>query len=263
MANINIDPNAMVPRYSVMGATVPPEGPRTLAVGLDFTQASQYSLDLQNLQQRNFFSMLQGLFVDNSQNPASLTINFPNTGQNLIFEAGTQAYITTLCQNPAKLVFISSGDVSAVVVYLLNYPVTNDVWNANAALAAAEVVTYSGGVTHPALVANLTKTASLTNTSGTLITGAPGYYITGISLQLTSDAALTAGTDLQVTITDSSAGSVATLNLSPANGLFGAILGLFWNNKTANSTLVLTFSTSLSAGHLYYTINYGQSTFVG
>lgn len=262
MANVNLDVNQAA-RYSVMGAMVPPEGPRALAVGLDFSATTQYSLDLQNIQQRNFFSMLQSLFVDNSLNPSSLTINFPNTGQNLIFEAGEQAYIGVLCQNPAKLVFTSAGNVAGIVVYLLNYPVTNEVWNANAALGPAQTVTYSDGVLHPQLVANKTVTGNATNTTAALITGAPGYYIAGISLQLTSDATLTAGTDLQITLTDSSTGAIATLNLSPANGLFGAILGFFWNNKTANSNLVLTFSTPLTAGKLYYTIDYGQASFVG
>jgi hypothetical protein len=265
--SLAIDPQSIAARYTVMGATVPPEGPRAIAIPLDFTQTQNYTLDLQNIQQRNFFSMIQGLFVDNSQNPSSLTINFPNTGQNLIFEAGQQAYIGTLCQNPAKVQFMSAGDVAGVMVYILNYPVTNDVWQANAASAQSTTVTFSGGLVGPELVANYTKAnasgAAITNSAAALITGAPGYYIGGFAIFLTSDSTLTAGTDLQVSLVDSTSGTIALVNLSPINGIMAAEIGLFWNNKTALSNLSLNFSTSLATGGAYYTIPYGIASFVG
>jgi hypothetical protein len=263
--SVQISQNALA-FLKVQGAKVPPEGPIAIPIPLDFTATTDYSLNLQNIISRGFISMVQAVFVDNSANSAAITLQFDNTSQNITLQAGEQAYLNVLCQNPAVMDFVSTGGVAGITVWLLNFPVVNCVWAANASSgpsATPQIVTYSGGVTHPELVANLTVTGNAANTTAALITGAPGYYITGVSLQLTSNATLTAGTDLQVTLTDSSTGAVATLNLSPATGLFGAILGFFWNNKVAASNLVLTFSTSLATGHLYYTLNYGQSSFVG
>lgn len=200
----------------VQGVSCPPEGPTAIPVPLDFTLATKYTLNMQNVISRNFFSMLQSVFIDNSNNPASITLEFDNTSQPLTLEGGEQGYLQVLCQNPAVISFSSTGDVSDVAVYLLNFPVVNCVWVANASLAPSNVAfeTFSGGVVHPSVVANLTVTGNPTNTTGTLVTGNPGYYIAGIALQLTSNATLTAGTDLVIKLHDSSSGTVLQAVLS-------------------------------------------------
>jgi hypothetical protein len=332
--------------YSVTDLQVAPEGPRAVPVILDFTQTPEYDLDLQNVMQRNFLSMVQAFYVDNFGNSASLVINIPNTNQYIYTKAGAQRYVMALCPNPARLRFISTGNVK-VTVYLLNFPVTNEEWDTTLSLTGYE--TYSGGKIEPSLVANytltpqsgalLTATVSaghaglgyaigdtglvstgdgfgqytvltigaggavatvsvsggndystganqattvltgagngaleltvatitpigITASADNLITGNPGYYIGGFAVFLTSNSTLTSGTDLQVSLVDSVSGIIATINLSPANSLFSGIMGLFWNNKTADSTLSIVLSTSLSAGSLIYTIPYGLSSFV-
>jgi hypothetical protein len=126
---------------------------------------------------------------------------------------------------------------------------------------ATSVVTGIGDGTLELTIATVVATG-VTNSVDNLITGAPGYYVGGFAAFLTSDSTLTAGTDLQVSLVDSSSGIIATMNLSPANKLFSGIIGLFWNNKVADSTLSLVMSTPSSAGHLIYTIPYGISSFV-
>lgn len=246
--------------FAVQGLQVPKEGPRAIPLLLNFGLTTQFTLNLQNVISRGFISMVQALWIDNSQNSEQIQINFPNTQQTIRLEAGEQGYVNCLCPNPAQLSFSSISGDNGIVIHLLNYPVTNAVWQTTpSANTVNQNVTYSAGILGPALVANETLADSATDTVSDVVTGAPGYYVAGISVQLTSDATLTAGTDLQITLTDSSSGAVAVLNLSPGSGLFGAILGFFWNNKVSDSTLTITFSTSLSAGNLFYTLNYGIS----
>jgi len=109
--------------------TVPPEGPRTVPLILDFSQTSTYSLSLQNMMSRNFISMIQGIFVDNSANGSPIQINVPTTGQTLQVAPNRQAYLVLLCPNPVSLNFSSNGGI-AVNVTLLNFPVTNHEWPA-------------------------------------------------------------------------------------------------------------------------------------
>lgn len=113
--------------YTVNGQMLPPEGPRAVPLLLDFSQTQEYDLNLQNMQSRNFLSMVQSVFVDNSNNASPLSIAFPNTGQTIKLAPGRQGYFVVLCPNPSSVSFISAGGV-VVTVFLLNYPVTNHDW---------------------------------------------------------------------------------------------------------------------------------------
>jgi hypothetical protein len=115
---------------SVNGQKIPDEGPKSIAVPLDFSQATTFTLDLQNLMQRGFISMIQGVFLDNSANPATLAISFNGAGQTIKIAPNRQGYRIVLCPNPVNsIVFSSTGGV-AVSVNLLNFPVTNSDWPA-------------------------------------------------------------------------------------------------------------------------------------
>jgi hypothetical protein len=115
---------------SVNAQKIPDEGPKSIALSLDFSQATQYTLDLQNLIQRNFISMIQGIFLDNSANPATLSVQFAGTGQTIKIAPNRQGYRIVLCPNPVNsIAFTSTGGVP-VSVNLLNFPVTNSDWPA-------------------------------------------------------------------------------------------------------------------------------------
>jgi|HubBroStandDraft_5_1064220.scaffolds.fasta_scaffold02065_4 hypothetical protein len=116
---------------SVQGLQVPKEGSKAIPVIFDFTATNQYTLNLQNIQQRNFFTLLQAMWIDNSLNTAELSISFPNTQQTITIPPGAEGYVNVICMNPAQITFTSSGNVYGVEVHLLNYPVTNAVWFAN------------------------------------------------------------------------------------------------------------------------------------
>lgn len=124
MSNINAN---SLRQFSVNGQMVPPEGSRAVPLTLDFSLATQYTLDLQNFVARNLISMVQAMYVDNSANSSPLTINMPNSGQTIVFPPNAQGYLSILAPNPASFSFSSGGGVVAQVT-LLNYPVTNCVW---------------------------------------------------------------------------------------------------------------------------------------
>jgi hypothetical protein len=113
---------------SVNAQKIPDEGPKSIAVLLDFSQGTQFTLDLQNLIQRNFISMIQGIFIDNSANGSTLAVSFGGAGQSIKIAPNRQGYFIVLCPNPVnQIVFTSTGGV-AVSVNLLNFPVTNSDW---------------------------------------------------------------------------------------------------------------------------------------
>jgi hypothetical protein len=116
--------------YSSIGlstAQLPLEGPKTVPLVLDFTQQASYTVDLQNLQGRNFLSSVQAVYVDNSNNAAGLTLTFDGTQQAVICKGRTQGYYTVLATNPVRFTAASAGAV-IVRLYLLNVPVAGAVW---------------------------------------------------------------------------------------------------------------------------------------
>lgn len=105
----------------------PREGPKTLAVPLDFTGGiTTIELDYSMLQP-NTFEQLQGMYIDNSGNGQSLTITILSTQQKIVTKANRQRYVTVLSQNPIRLKFQSTGGVE-VKVHLLNFPVASAEW---------------------------------------------------------------------------------------------------------------------------------------
>jgi hypothetical protein len=101
---------------------MPAEGPRCIPLTLDFTLSLAYDLDYSNMQSRNFISMVQTIWVDNSLNAAVLEVTMVGTNQVIKVPAGIQRYYTVLQPNPIKMSFASTGAVVCQVI-LMNFPV--------------------------------------------------------------------------------------------------------------------------------------------
>jgi hypothetical protein len=109
--------------------TVPDEGPKAIPLLLNFANAGEFDLDLQNLQSRAFISMIQTVYVDASAATDDLTIIFNSTNQNVMAKAGTQGYYSVLCPNPPKIRFLNTSGSDVIPVFLINVPVAGVVWN--------------------------------------------------------------------------------------------------------------------------------------
>lgn len=116
--------------YATKNQLKPPdaEGPKAVPVQMDFSQAAVFNLDLSQLSDRGFFTLLQGIFVDNSLNASAITVKVDDQiGQSIVCPAAAQGYFPVLCTMPIRLVFSSAGNV-VVKVDLLNFPVAVAVW---------------------------------------------------------------------------------------------------------------------------------------
>jgi hypothetical protein len=115
---------------------IPSEGTKAIPMLLDFTLANQFTLDLTNIQQRGFLSMVQSLYIDNSTSDIPLQI-FINGSQMVVVAKGrTQGWYTVMCPNPVKFAFSCPGgpgfDVTTgrygIRVYFCNVPIPGVVW---------------------------------------------------------------------------------------------------------------------------------------
>lgn len=107
------------------------EGPRCLPLNLDFRNAiTAISLDMKIAQSVGHLSFVQTIYVDNSLNTKSFSVNAGTNGQIITVGPGCQGYIPILAINPPVLIASSNGGI-VVPIQLLNFPVSPAVWNCN------------------------------------------------------------------------------------------------------------------------------------
>lgn len=113
---------------SVQDLTVDPKGPASIPVLLDWSQASQYNLDLSHFIQQQKVSLIQAVYIENGSGTQPLQIQIPGTRQTLQIPAGSEAYLMLIAANPLTMSFLSTDGANKSTIHLLNYPVTNAVW---------------------------------------------------------------------------------------------------------------------------------------
>jgi hypothetical protein len=107
---------------------IPGEGPRGIPVQLDFTNTGELDIDISQLQQRGFMSMVQTVFVDMSNSPNPLTILVNGIGQRIVCKPNTQGYYTVLVPNPVRLQITCIQGSPIIPIVLCNVPIAGAVW---------------------------------------------------------------------------------------------------------------------------------------
>jgi hypothetical protein len=103
------------------------EGPRILPVlNVDFGVSNIYSLDYSNQMKTGRLSMIQTLYIDNSQNDAPATVTL-TTGQRVTAKGRTQGFYSALAQEPFKVVFESDGGAKASFIFM-NFAIQPAQW---------------------------------------------------------------------------------------------------------------------------------------
>lgn len=103
------------------------EGPRILPLlNLDFGQSDNYSLDYSNQMKQGRMSMIQTVYIDNSQNDAAATVIL-TTGQQITAKGRTQGYYNCLVQDPFRATFSSPGGALVSFIFL-NFQIQPAQW---------------------------------------------------------------------------------------------------------------------------------------
>lgn len=138
----------------------PLKGPRTLAVNLDFSIKSEYTIKLDQVEALDRLEFVQGAFVDNTLNSAPLTILCRRSQQMVTFPAYSFGYLAMFTPNPADLVFATSTQL-VINALLCSFPVANyiQIVGANGAgTASAGGIGADFSANKPAIAANLLVT---------------------------------------------------------------------------------------------------------
>lgn len=117
--------------YNVSNQTMPPN---CVAKAIGYIARLQLStsdtLDLTNEIIQNHISQLQGVYIDNSANAQTVTIQVQGTQQKVSIGANRQAYLPLLIPpGQEAFTFTSTGGV-LVPLFFLNVPMPTAVWAA-------------------------------------------------------------------------------------------------------------------------------------
>lgn len=284
----------------VMLGAVPKEGPKVVSFNIDFSAGQQYKFDLTALQQNANISMIQTLFVDNSQSTVQLTMVMDTTNQRIIIPPQAQAYVPCILTNKIGVTIQSTSGL-VIQCQALNIAMNMSVWNVNAAPTAtggilqvqdlaleagmngsqmntAPRVLSGDGATYKQLFgATRFVSVDTVNTASTALIAATagfGWEVSSLDLSFTPDAIMAAAGRCQIVLLENAtviarSSWVALPNAAPTFTAGAAPLvalrmnGLQLTSKISGSALNVQVSTALTGGLATARAEYGLSPFIG
>jgi len=236
------------PNTPVSNVVIPREGPRALEVTLNFTNTDEIAIEGLLAVTTGQISYIQGLYVDNGNNPEALQIFVRTTQQRLIIPAYGQGYWPILFAAVPDCVV--STDQANVYVYLhfYNVPIAPSFWLVN---DAAPVT--SGGATaaNQALelveldaIKDLLTPGAWTNRSIANLSGASETLMAANSARRHLIIQNIAANNMGVNLAGGTAaiGTAGTITITPGGGL-----ELFNTPPTGAITIIGTANDDVTA----------------
>lgn len=116
-----------VNQTTVLNALVPPEGPKSTAVYLDFTTVDQIDVDFTLATSQALITTIQAIVLDNSANDASVNFQVSGTLQSITAPARSMGVYVVVATNRPKFLVTCEGAVTLTPLFL-NVPLPTNVW---------------------------------------------------------------------------------------------------------------------------------------
>lgn len=115
-------------RFGTGNMILPPEGPSIVPINVDFSTAAAIqngvTVDLNFAIQNGVLSEIQGMFIDNADNPNKLTCVVAITNQRIICPPNAQLYVPLfVSSSPQFFVTTTLGAPIFVAVAFYNVPI--------------------------------------------------------------------------------------------------------------------------------------------
>jgi hypothetical protein len=116
--------------FGLSNMMIPKEGPRTVPAILDFDASGSIEIDGLLVSTMGVIGFIQGVYVDNLDNPNAFQLVCGITNQRVTCPANSQGYFTLLLPNPPDMTATLVGAVGGerVTCYFYNVPIQSGVW---------------------------------------------------------------------------------------------------------------------------------------
>jgi hypothetical protein len=115
-------------QLSVFNSQMPKEGPKCVNLPLDFTEQTEITVDFTMASMQAIISLVQTLWVDNSQSAFPIEFTVTGTGQVIRVPAGAMAVLPVIAIAKPKIV-VDSASGLIIPVLFLNVPLPSAVWS--------------------------------------------------------------------------------------------------------------------------------------
>jgi hypothetical protein len=284
----------------MLGAT-PKEGPKSVAWSVDFTSVQQYMFDLTSIQMGTGISMVQTLYVDNSQASVPFIMLVSTTNQRVEIPPYSCAYVPLVATNKLAVTMQSSSGL-VIPIQALNIAMNAAVWSVNGTPqvvsgamqvqdvllesavsggkfnVAAQVLSGDGATYKPVIGATRAYGTSITTAgaTNTLVAGTAGlgWEIQAIELGFSPDSIMAAAGENTVSLYENTTliwssarvylpASAPTFAAGAAPLIVSRIEGIQLTSKVSGSSINGGLLTALTGGVARINIVYGLSPFVG
>jgi len=125
-------------RFGISNVVIPSEGPISVPVVLDFSAENIAELQGLLITQSEAISQIQGVYIDNGDNPEALTLTVTTTRQRIIAPANSQGFYSLMTINPPDMI-AETVALSGLKVTLIfyNVPIQSETWSTLPAGTAA------------------------------------------------------------------------------------------------------------------------------
>lgn len=121
--------NLLSTGFPVANVIVPKGGPRVVSANLDFSNQAEIDIDGQAVIDAGQIEYLQGVFIDNADNPDKFELRIGQTNQRIVAKGNTQGYYPIMAPNPPKMTAATVQLANRVVpVFFYNVPIQAAVW---------------------------------------------------------------------------------------------------------------------------------------
>ena len=115
--------------FGVNSVLIPKGGPKCVPATLDFSSVGEIIIEGEQLIAMGKMEFLQGVFIDNADNPNPLTLIMSTTGQRVIAPANSQGYYSILVPNSPRIrALTSQGAGRRIQAIFYNVPIQAQVW---------------------------------------------------------------------------------------------------------------------------------------
>jgi len=119
------------PTKGIANIVIPQQGPRVLACEINFAASPTVEVFTLLSTFMGNIDYVQGAYVDNSNNPAQLTLLVNSTQQKIILPAYSQGYVSILFTQVPDLVVSSTQANVTVPLHFYNVPIQGSIWLTN------------------------------------------------------------------------------------------------------------------------------------
>ena len=124
---------------TIYNSLMPKEGPKSVNLALDFSAQTEITVDFTLATMQTVISVVQSVWVDNSQSTVPIEFTVQGTGQVIRVPAGSMAVLPVVAASKPKIV-VDSASGLIIPVLFLNVPLPSAVWSLNASSGGPSLV---------------------------------------------------------------------------------------------------------------------------